>query len=172
MKYIKKENCKHRYLYRIHSRNLYYGVFNEEDAGFIGIREKFNNKYLFKEMHYDNGPPFGTVKPEKEIEKIPDNIILNEHKVDKKTGSDNWVKKDGEWKLVIRRDRGIGEPLHGGRKGFVDEWVDTGERLPDDLFPVLRINKKLFNYLEPFDTKIREKRKKEWEEYKKNIKEE
>jgi len=163
MNYIKKEDCKHRYLYKINSRNLYYGVYDEEDGGFIGIREKFDNKYLFKEMHYDN-EAFNTVKPEKEIEKMPDDIDLYEYLRDEETGSDSWIKQDEGWRLVIRRDLEEDEESHGGRQGFVDEWADTGERLPDNEFPMLRTNKKLFNYLNPLDEKARRKDEIEWEE--------
>lgn len=56
--------CKPRRLYKIRCRNLDFGVFNGKEspwAGFIGIREKFNSKYLFTEYHHETGAPFGTV---------------------------------------------------------------------------------------------------------------
>jgi len=61
-----------------YSRNLSYGIYNEKTKGFIGIRNKFRQDYLFTEYHYDNGPPFGTVFPKKELGKIPDNLELKE----------------------------------------------------------------------------------------------
>jgi hypothetical protein len=70
MTYIKIDDCKNGYLYSLHSRNLTYGVYNEENKGFIGIREKFEQEYLFTEYHWDTGPPYGTVKPIKELEKF------------------------------------------------------------------------------------------------------
>lgn len=68
---IPKVDCKHGYVYRIKSRNLIVGVYNSETGGFVGIREKFGSEYLFPEFHHDNGPPYGTVAPIREIEKCP-----------------------------------------------------------------------------------------------------
>jgi len=74
---IKREDCKERVLYRIHSRNLEFGVFDAQDGGFIGLREKFGETYIFKEFHYDNGAPFGTVRPEEALpETLPAEILL------------------------------------------------------------------------------------------------
>lgn len=75
---ISLENCKNRYLYKIKSRNLSLGVFNEEVKGFIGIRLKFNHEFLFTEYHWDTGAPFGTVKPIEILNKISDDIELKE----------------------------------------------------------------------------------------------
>lgn len=76
---IPVEKCKSRRLYKIHSRNLSYGVYDAERRGFIGIRTKFSDRYLFTEYHYDNGPPFGTVMPQEATEYVlPDTIRLAE----------------------------------------------------------------------------------------------
>ena len=73
------DECKDRYLYQINSRNLSRGVYNEQTKGFIGIRNKFGDDYLFTEYHYDIGPSFGgTVFPKKELGKIPDDLELKE----------------------------------------------------------------------------------------------
>lgn len=56
-----KPTLERGHLYRIKSRNLPYGVFDGK-SGFIGIREKFLELYLFTEYDYDDGPPFGTVR--------------------------------------------------------------------------------------------------------------
>lgn len=65
--------CKRRHVYRIHSRNLSFGVFApEKENGFIGIREKFGRLYLFTEHHHDNGPPFGTVSPVEDLGPLED----------------------------------------------------------------------------------------------------
>lgn len=68
---IPLKDCKHGFTYRIHSRNLDIGVFDETTQGFVGIREKFGDKFLFEEFHWDTGAPFGTVSPEEEIEQCP-----------------------------------------------------------------------------------------------------
>jgi len=81
MDYIKIEDLIDRCIYKILSRNLRYGVWNEKNKGFIGIRNKFNHEYLFTEYHYDIGAPYGTVKPEFIVEniKVDDKIILLEN---------------------------------------------------------------------------------------------
>lgn len=68
---ISIEECKDQYFYRISSRNLGFGVYNEENKGFTGIRKKFDFEYLATEYHWDTGAPFGTVMPLFEIKPCP-----------------------------------------------------------------------------------------------------
>jgi len=71
MSYIPLKKCRHGHAYRIRSRNLWIGVFNKKTKGFVGIREKFGDEYLFEEYHADTGAPYGTVHPIRLIEKCP-----------------------------------------------------------------------------------------------------
>jgi hypothetical protein len=71
VKHIPLSDCKHGWLYKIQSRNLIMGVFNEEKSRFVGIRGKFDQRFLFVEYHWDTGPPFGTVKPLECLEPCP-----------------------------------------------------------------------------------------------------
>jgi hypothetical protein len=73
---IIKSECKDRYLYLIHSRNLTFGVYNQTTGGFTGLRTKFSSVYAFEEYHWDNGPPYGTVKPIKILEELPREIKI------------------------------------------------------------------------------------------------
>jgi hypothetical protein len=50
-----------RRLYRVHARNFNVAVYDGHD-GFIGIREKFGNVYLFTEFEWETGAPYGTVQ--------------------------------------------------------------------------------------------------------------
>jgi hypothetical protein len=78
--YIPKEKCVDRAFYRIRSRNLTYGVYSAETGGFIGLREKFGQIYLFEEYHWDNGPPYGTVTPQEKLDvMLPESFLLAEH---------------------------------------------------------------------------------------------
>jgi hypothetical protein len=70
--YLTKEQCEHGKLYRIHSRNLKIGVYNSRTGGFCGLRTKFGSVYVFEEYHWDNGSPYGTVKPQ---ELIPETLL-------------------------------------------------------------------------------------------------
>lgn len=80
IKYIPLDECKHGFLYRIIARNLKHGIFNKSENGFIGIRTKFNSRFLDTEYHWDNEPlAFATVKPIKEIEKVPDGLIIKDY---------------------------------------------------------------------------------------------
>ena len=59
-KKIPMNACIKGRVYEIRCRNLAYGVY-DGNTGFIGIRTKFGNRYLFTEYHWDTGPPYGTV---------------------------------------------------------------------------------------------------------------
>lgn len=69
------EELEDRGIYRIYSRNLEFGVYSEKVKGFIGIREKFGQRYLFTEYHYEIGAPFGTVHPVELVGKVEDKRI-------------------------------------------------------------------------------------------------
>lgn len=74
MNKIPIEECKHGYLYRIDARNFSFGVYDEDSKGFVGIRVKFSETYLFTEYHWDTGEPFGTATPKEELEKFPGEV--------------------------------------------------------------------------------------------------
>jgi len=68
--------CKRGHVYELRSRNLQFGLFvPEAENGFIGIRQKFKSRYLFTEYHWDNGPPFGTVRPIRDLGPLEDTTI-------------------------------------------------------------------------------------------------
>ena len=69
--YVKMEDLKGGYLYKIIARNAEYGIWIPERKSFAISRFKFGDNYVFEEYHYDTGPPYGTVKPLEEIEKSP-----------------------------------------------------------------------------------------------------
>ncbi len=76
---IPLDQCEDRRLYKIASRNLSYGVFRAETRGFIGIRFKFGDLYLFEEYHWDVSESFGTVEPLEATEHvIPEDMLLDE----------------------------------------------------------------------------------------------
>jgi hypothetical protein len=125
---IPLDECVDGRLYRIHSRNLSFGVFQKKSGGFIGIREKFGNEYLFAEYHYDTGAPFGTVYPKKELESLPEDIELAE--------TLGTVDENGK-KVIFDKSRSE------GGKGWYDP--DTGESC--NTMPCSVSNQKLFQWL-------------------------
>lgn len=81
MDIIQREDLVERGIYRLHSRNLYVGVWDgrrEKSCGFIGIREKFGEISLFKEFHWDDGAPYGTAKPLELLGILPEGIDIRE----------------------------------------------------------------------------------------------
>ena len=152
--YIPLSECVKGFVYLINSRNLGLGVFDGK-GGFIGVREKFGDRYLFTEYHWDTGVPYGTVHPLEKLCQLPAEIPVSEDEHHCPESAD-WAT-DPITKLPrpsIRRDLRTGEAAHGTRQGFVDEWADTKERLPDKLYPYIRGNTKLKKWLEDFDAKL------------------
>jgi len=74
--YISLDECEDRAIYSLFARNLSVGVFYKEKKGFIGIREKFGEEYLFIENHWDIGAPFGSAKPLEKIGMASDDVVV------------------------------------------------------------------------------------------------
>jgi hypothetical protein len=128
--YIPLSACKHGFLYRLNARNLIQGVFNENTNGFIGIREKFGDEYLFTEYHWDTGAPFGTVKPIELLEQVQDGIPV----------MDNLGSFDSVTNQKVAFDR----PITDGGKGWY--FVETGIS-SQDIQSVNRSNRELEDWL-------------------------
>jgi hypothetical protein len=80
MEYIKLEDCIKGNVYKIRSRNLTLGVFDGE-MGFIGIRTKFGDRYLFTEYHWDTGAEnCGTTHPIEDLGPLSE-FGYNYHKI-------------------------------------------------------------------------------------------
>ncbi|AEJ94913.1 hypothetical protein SEA_TYKE_54 [Mycobacterium phage Tyke] len=75
--YIPRDDLVVGAVYELRSRNLVAGVWT--GRGFIGIREKFGEEYLFTEYHYDDGPLFGTVRPVADLNVSLDGLSLTEY---------------------------------------------------------------------------------------------
>jgi hypothetical protein len=69
--YLKVEELKPCYLYRIKARNGTVGLWNPTKGQFTLSRYKFGDNYTFGEVHWDLDTSFGTVKPWEELEKSP-----------------------------------------------------------------------------------------------------
>lgn len=71
MDYLKVDELKEGYLYRIKARNGTVGVWHSNKSEFLLSRYKFGHNFLFGELHWDIDKRFGTVKPLEELEKSP-----------------------------------------------------------------------------------------------------
>ena len=69
--YLKINELKDGYVYKIQARNASYGVWIESKKGFVISRWKFTRNYLFVEYHWDFDDIIGTVKPIEILEKFP-----------------------------------------------------------------------------------------------------
>ncbi len=132
------KDCIPGRVYRIRSRNLSFGVYDGKE-GFIGIRQKFGDRYLFTEYHWDQGEPFGTVYSQLDLGiDVPDNIPLAEslETIDKKT----------------QRPVCFDKPVADGGRGWF--FLDTNEA-SELIRPVSVSNKELFEFLERIETHCR-----------------
>lgn len=127
--YIKLEDCVRGRVYQIHSRNLSFGVFNG-DGGFIGIRFKFNSRFLDTEWHWDHGR--GTAKPLKDLNiDLPAEIKLA-------TGL-------GTIDETTKRPVSFDEPVASGGRGWY--FTDTNEA-DQTIKPRGVGNKALFDFMD------------------------
>lgn len=69
--YLKVDELKDGYLYKLDARNASVGVWLAERGEFLISRYKCGENYLFEEVHWDLSEDFGTAKPLYELEKAP-----------------------------------------------------------------------------------------------------
>lgn len=150
MPYIPLSKCKHGFLYMVHARNFSYGVFNSRNNSFIGVRYKLGSSFLFPELHHDADPHFGTVKPLSELVQLPPAIQISDSIYDDTLTTDLWAERNGMRYPVIRRNIAREDKPHGRRVLFEDLWLDTKERIPDELWPYSIPNKSLFTFLSDY----------------------
>lgn len=124
--HIALDNCKVGNIYILNSRNLEFGVFTSAGT-FIGLRNKFEDIFLDKELHVDRG---GTARPLYHFGSVPDNIPLA-------TSLGTYDEKTGK---AVEFDKPI---VDGGRGWY---FVDT-EVSSRDIMPCSKANTLLFNYL-------------------------
>lgn len=117
---IAKDDLERGGIYEIRSRNLLVGAYNG-DRGFIGIREKFGDEYLFTEY----GPEGGTVGVVKSLlGKVPEEIELREY-------------DEGLWCHTCGKP-GTGYPNDTCEGGCSDEERWVGIRMYRPLFDLLK----------------------------------
>ena len=128
--------CVTGHVYRLHSRNLTLGVFNGQ-TGFLGLREKFGQRYLFCEYHQETGAPFGTVRPLEDLGPIPADLAIVESlgSIDRRNG----------------RRVAFDRPVADGDRGWY--YTETGEA-DQKIEPQGLSNKRLFDWLEALERQL------------------
>jgi len=127
---IPVSDLKKGHLYRLTSRNLSFGVWDGKN-GFIGIRTKFQDRYLDQEIHWDLSNHFGTAKPLEDLGMFCENPWYIGNTYD----------------YITKRDVAFDRPVSEGGKGWY--FLDTGES-SEGIRPVSRSNRKLFTDLDEF----------------------
>jgi len=139
---ISKEDCIDRCLYKINSRNLILGVYKQSTGGFLGIRTKFGSRFIFEEYHWDNGPPFGTVKP---IEMLEDFLPEN---IENKESLGTVCQNCGKSCKYIDVPGGKEIKFQNGKSMFVSgEWKHLESIDCKSISPVSKENDKFFEWL-------------------------
>jgi len=77
MDMLKMDALEEGGIYRITARNFFVGAWNGTN-GFIGIRQKFSDRYLFTEYHHDYSPHVGTARPWEKVGQVPEGVELIE----------------------------------------------------------------------------------------------
>ncbi len=107
--YIKMEDLKDGYLYKIIARNASYGIWRSETKGFTISRIKFYDNFAFEEYHYDC-ESFATAQPIEKIEKSPfdPKDLHGETYVSEKDGKKYWrfVNEDAVLEYLNKVEKG------------------------------------------------------------------
>jgi hypothetical protein len=140
---IPKAECKDRRLYRIRSRNLAFGVYRAESGGFLGLREKFGQVYVFEEYHWEN-EAFAMVKP---IEALPETLpldIQNEETLGTVCSHCDVPSEYVRWPEGGEREVVLPD---GGTMSVPGEWRHLGETTCTKVSAVAKGNRPLHEWL-------------------------
>lgn len=130
----KMEDLVARRIYKIKCRNLSYGMWNGKD-GFVGIRYKFGDRFLFTEFHWDTGEPYGTVWDAEDTGvDLPEGISMEtslgarDHATGRRVVYD---KKDMIWRDAVTNQRvpqALPSTIHNvALFDFLDQFKDEDE---------------------------------------------
>jgi hypothetical protein len=143
---IKLKDCRHGYAYELSSRNLLVGVFNKKTKGFMGIREKFGDHFLFEEFHRDTGAPYGTVTPIKKLKKCP--------LKDLRDRVDSLCKTCGTPVVFVAS--------HSRTATWQACWAHVHNSTCNYIQPDSQRNTKLFKWLKPIEAPFRKAQNAKW----------
>ena len=124
----------HRRVYRLKSRNLLVGVWDSGKSGFIGVRQKFSDRYLFTEYHWDTSDSHGTAQALELLDTaIPEDLALVEYL--------QTICSEHATPMKFTT------PIMQGGEGWVHE--EDGEKC--EAYPMAPMHQELFDILDPID---------------------
>lgn len=155
MEYMGIDKLEPRRAYELKSRNLVVGFWNPRNKGFMGVREKFGDRYLFTEYHYDTGAPNGTAMPVRELDLwLPEDVPFRENLELACQLCGNLVEQ------VFEPD----DRYHSGQRCVGHRHLnDTECAPPNPHFGYLPMNVAAFALLDPYDKEINRRQYAEWE---------
>lgn len=139
---IPLDQLENRRAYKLKSRNLMVGFWDAERQGFIGVREKFRDRFLFTEFHWDYDERLGTaIALEATDLVLPEDIPLVEYLDLACQFCGVPAEKVWEYDEEVKRNRCIG-----------DRHLEDTDCKPDNPYFAARpMNQAAFDLLEPLD---------------------
>lgn len=148
--FVPAEKLENGRVYKIKSRNLLVGVWNAETGGFIGIREKFGDRYLFTEYLWTDFS--GTARAIAPTELTAGTIPLKESLGSFCQTCDEPVESVWAWNEEKQRDLCTGnrhlEPTDCEAEGTYCAYM--------------KMNRPLFDLMDDLDKKLAAERAEEW----------
>jgi len=151
---IPKSECKDRQLYRLHARNIAFGVYRAEDGAFFGLRTKFGTTFVEPEFHWnnddDNGEYFGSAKPVEELPEVLPTDIVNDDDLGTACSVCGKDTKYVKWPEGDSREH----RLWNGKTMLVEgRWQHTDGTRCDGMAGNRRSNKPLYDWLVTMNAK-------------------
>lgn len=162
---IPRDELEDRRAYKLQSRNLFVGFWNERANGFNGIREKFGDRYIFMEYLYEDQG--GTALAYEPLDLwLPEDIPNTEYLGSFCQECDKPVKSLGEG----LKPRGWGDNPDELIKVRCIGWthVDFEDRIcprEGEYMSYVKGNKAMLDLLTPYDNAIAEEKRIECEKW-------
>lgn len=148
---IPLQDCERGVVYRLRSRNLLIGVYNGE-GGFVGVRTKLGDRYLFTEYHHTKDPRVGTVWALERLDECPIED-LRDH-----TGT--MCQACGASVAYVEFPEGPRELADGRR--VRGQWEHLAETDCSKALPMAVGNPALFAWLDPIDQELENRLRREY----------
>lgn len=94
-RWLPLDQCEDRGVYKLWARNLRVGVYNAKRKGFIGIRNKWGERFLDMEFHWDHDY-YPTAKPLEKIGMLPEGIEVDEGSSELREYLEKITKEEGK----------------------------------------------------------------------------